>query len=173
MNLKYINEDDRCYGATGSAVALVVMDAHSILAALNIDADDPADTVEYSGEYYFAGNPSLSAKTAWNTLLNHFNLSIAATIANIMCRRQMMDGRQPEPEARQYLLELMSREGSDTCSLEPEETRRLFDKNYVYLTRVFTNYGVQSLCRDFADTLKRRRRLSRLEILDLLRPLRY
>ena len=37
-NLRYRNEDDRCYGATGMTVALVVMEGEDLLSAVNLDA---------------------------------------------------------------------------------------------------------------------------------------
>lgn len=170
VNLKYHSEDDKCYGATGMTVAFVVLDGDELISAVDLDAR-PDALMEYTGEYYFNGNPGLSAKSAWNTMLKHFNLSMAATIANVMCRRQLMDHKPIDPETKCYLLNLMLEEGRDTCALEDDETRTLFDKNYVYLNRVFTHQGVQSVCRDFADVLKRRRRMSRLDILESLRAL--
>lgn len=170
-NLRYRSEDDRCYGATGMTVAFVVMEGEDLLSAVDLDAAADA-LIEYADEYYFAGNPGLSAKSAWNTILKHFNYSMAAVVGNVMCRRYVLDKSSLDAETKQHLLNLMIEEGNDTCNLEEDETRRLFDKNYVYLTRVFTHQGVQSVCHDFADALKRRRRMSRYEILEQLRALR-
>lgn len=170
-NLQYHNEDDRCYGATGMAVAFVVLDGDDLIAGVNLDAS-PDALLEYADEYYFAGNPGLSAKSAWNTILKHFNHSMAAVMANVMCRRYVLDGSRMDPDTKQYLLSLMLTEGEETCNLEEDETRRLFDKNYVYLTRVFSHRGVQGVCHDFASELKRRRHMSRFEILEQLRALR-
>lgn len=170
-NLRYRNEDDRTYGATGMTVAMVVLDGDELISSVNIDAA-PDAIMEYTEDYYFNGNPGLSAKSAWNTILKNFNFSMAATIGNVMCRRQMIDHASIDAATRQLLLDLVTEEGREVCDLDEDETRRLFDKNYVYLTRVFTHRGVQSVCRDFADTLKMRRRMSRLDIIDQLRALR-
>lgn len=171
INLKYRNEDDKCYGATGMTVAMVVLDGDELISAVDIDAE-PDAMVEYSEDFYFRGNPGLSAKSAWNTLLKHFNLSMATTLANVMCRRYMIDRCSVDAPTKQFLLELMLDEGSRECDLDKDETQRLFDKNYVYLTRVFSHQGVQSVCEDFASHLKMRRRLTRLDILESLRALR-
>ena len=46
MKLKYIDENDKCYGITGMAISMVVWDAENVLAAVSLDA--PADeTVEF------------------------------------------------------------------------------------------------------------------------------
>ncbi|MCM1347972.1 MAG: hypothetical protein NC338_01055 [Firmicutes bacterium] len=168
--LKYHSEDDRCYGATGMTVAFVVLDGDNLIAGVDLDAS-PDALISYSDEYFFSGNPGLSAKSAWNTILKHFNFSMAAAMANVMCRSYVLDNRQLDPETKQLLLDHILLEGRDECNLDDDETRRLFDKNYVYLTRVFTHQGVQSVCHDFAGALKRRRRMSRLEILEQLRAL--
>ena len=88
-----------------------------------------------------------------------------------MCRRYVLDRERFDDDTKRFLIDLMIEEGRDECNLDDDETRRLFDKNFVYLTRVFTHQGVQSVCHDFASTLKRRRRLSRLELLEELRAL--
>lgn len=169
-NLKYRNEDDKCYGTTGMAVAFVMLDGDELIDAVDLDAAADA-VIEYASDYYFAGNPGLSAKSAWNTILKHFNYSMAAAIGNVMCRRYVLDHERFDDDTKRFLLDLMIEEGHNECNLDDDETRRLFDKNFVYLTRVFTHQGVQGVCHDFASTLKRRRRLSRLELLEELRAL--
>ena len=63
-------------------------------------------------------------------------------------------------------------EGSDSCSLDEDESQRLFDKNYNYLYRIFNHRGVHDVAHSFADALKRSRRMTRIEILEQLRGLR-
>lgn len=171
-NLRYRNEDDKCYGATGMTVAFVVMEGEDLVSAVNLDACKADEIMEYADEFFFNGNPGLSAKSAWNTILKHFNFSMAAAIGNLMCRRYILDHEKIDDDTKKFLLELMIEEGHDVCALDDDETRRLFDKNFVYLTRVFTHQGIQSVCNDFANALKRRRRMSRLDILEQLRALR-
>jgi len=171
-NLKYCSEDDRCYGVTGMTVAFVVLDGDELISAVNLDASASDALVEYSDDYFFSGNPGLSAKSAWNTILKHFNLSMAAVVGNVMCRRYVLEKSGIDADMRKFLLDFMISEGREVCNLDEDETRRLFDKNFMYLTRVFTHQGVQDVCRDFAGVLKRNRRLTRFEILEQLRALR-
>ena len=56
MNLKYSDEQDKCYGVTGMAVSLVIWDADDMLAHIDMDADE---SVEFVPEYYFSGNRSV------------------------------------------------------------------------------------------------------------------
>ncbi|MFS6554945.1 hypothetical protein VPJ68_05540, partial [Parabacteroides distasonis] len=73
---------------------------------------------------------------------------------------------------RRRLLEAVTDEGKRECSLEDDECRSLFDKNFNYLYRVFNHRGVQSVADDFADRLKRVRRMTRLDVIEQLRGLR-
>lgn len=171
VNLKYRDEDDKCYGATGMTVALVVLDGDELISAVNLDAT-PDALMEYSDEFYFKGSPVFSAKSVWNTLLKHFNLSMAATMANVMCRRYMVDHTPVDDSTKRFLLKLMQEEGNNECELDKDETKHLFEKNYNYLTRVFSHQGVQAVCQDFADHLKANRRMTRNDVLDKLKALR-
>ena len=156
--LGYKNEDDKCYGATGMAVAVVVFDGERYLAAVDLD-------------FYFTGSPALSAKSVWNRILQNYNLTLAMSLANVMCRSIVRDRKPLSPAVRERLRRLSIEQGNESCSLDEDESGRLFDKNYTYLTRVFNHTGIGSVCHDFADTLKRRRRLTRHEILEELRAL--
>ena len=69
-SLKYTDETDRCYGATGMAIGLMVFDGEDMLASITLDGD-PNEMVAMSPDFYFAGNPGVSAKTAWNQILKN------------------------------------------------------------------------------------------------------
>lgn len=166
----YRNEDDKSYGATGMAVAVMIFDCEDKLAYIDLD-ETPDSMFHLTGDFYFAGNPGVSAKTAWNQILSNFNLTMAMTIANVMCRRVVLDRLTMEEETRNALLDLLKEVGADSCQLEDDETLRLFNKNYTYLHRVFNHYGVQSVVNDFADELKRCRRMTRYDVIDHLRAL--
>ncbi len=166
--LGYKNEDDKCYGATGMAVAVVVFDGERYLAAVDLDAD-PGSMLEMTDDFYFTGSPALSAKSVWNRILQNYNLTLAMSLANVMCRSIVRDRKPLAPAVRERLRRLSIEQGNESCSLDEDESGRLFDKNYTYLTRVFNHTGIGSVCHDFADTLKRRRRLTRHEILEELR----
>lgn len=169
-NLSYRDENDRCYGATGMAVAVVIFDGEDLLATVDLD-NTPDRLLEFTSDFYFSGNPGLSAKTAWNQILRNFNLTMGCAIANVLCRRIVADKQSVSDDVRQQLLQLMVDQGRDDCQLEADETTQLFNKDYAYLSRVFSHSGVQSIAHSFASTLARRRRLSRLDVVELLRSL--
>ena len=54
--LKYKDETDRSYGATGMAIGLLIFDGEDMLDSINIDGD-PNDMVVMSPDFYFAGTP--------------------------------------------------------------------------------------------------------------------
>lgn len=169
--LSYTCEDDKCYGATGMAISIMVLESEDMLSAISLDAA-PDAILELVDDFYFAGNPGLSAKSAWNQMLRAFNLSAAMAIANVMCRTMVRDHRLIDADTRRRLLDIIIDEGSSSCSLEPDETTSLFDKNYNYLYRVFNHRGVQDVADRFADRLKRMRRMTRADVIENLRGLR-
>ncbi|MCM1109865.1 MAG: hypothetical protein NC336_01505 [Clostridium sp.] len=170
MKLSYRNEKDKLYGATGMAIAIVLFDAEELINGVNVDSD-PTDMVEYTADYYFSGNPRVSATTSWKTIVRNFNLAVGVSLGNILCRRIVLDSATVDRGTIDDLRSLIVSEGTDTCSLERDEVTHLFEKNYNYLSRVFTHRGVQSVARDFAERLASSRRLSRIEILEQLRAL--
>lgn len=168
--LSYRDEDDRCYGATGMAMAVVLFDGEDMLAGMDIDSD-PDAIMQFTEDFYFNGNPGFSAKNAWNQILKNFNLAMALSLGNVICRHVIYDSKSVSDEVKLFLRNLMIEEGSANCALEEDETSRLFEKNYNYLTRVFNHGGVQSVAHDFARTVKDRRRMTRIDILEQLRAL--
>lgn len=165
MKLKYTDDQDKCYGVTGMVVSLVVWDADDMLARIDIDSDD---NIEFVPEYYFSGNPRLSAKVAWQYILKHYQASMGMMIGNVMCRHYMQRNMAPDTDTRNALLECLEQEGADACSLENDEIHRLFDRSYSYLDRVFSHSGVQSIVRDFARELQTQRTLTRGDVSELL-----
>lgn len=170
-SLKYIDDNDRSYGATGMAIGLVIFDGEDMLSAVTIDGD-PNEMVSLSPDFYFAGNPGVSAKTAWNQMVKNYNLGVAMLMSNVLCRNLVMNRQSLPSEIRDTLHSLAVEEGHSSCSLEDDEIDRLFEKNINYLTRVFSHHGVQSVAHDFASTLLSRRTLSRLDVIEQLAALR-
>ncbi len=170
MKLQYIDENDKCYGITGMAIGMVVWNAEDVLSAVSLDA--PAEeVVEFTPDFYFSGNPRLSAKVAWNHILQHYQVSMGMLIGNLLCRSYVLHKEKVDAGARNELLHYLDEEGRDTCSLESDEIERLFNKSYDYLYKIFNHSGVQSLAHDFAHELHDRRRLTRGEVSELLRAL--
>ena len=102
MKLKYTDDQDKCYGVTGMAVSLVVWDADDMLARIDIDSDD---NIEFVPEYYFSGNPRLSAKVAWQYILKHYQASMGMMIGNVKCRHYKQRNKAPYTDTRNALLE--------------------------------------------------------------------
>ncbi|WP_300632145.1 hypothetical protein [uncultured Duncaniella sp.] len=169
--LKYTDDNDRCYGATGMAIGLMVFDGDDMLASITLDGD-PNEMVAMSPDFYFAGNPGVSAKAAWNQMLKNYNIGIGMLMSNLLCRH-LVNRREALPQdLHDFLHDFAREEGHEACSLDDDEIDRLFDKNFSYLNRVFSHRGVQSVAHDFATTLSQRRSLSRLDTLELLDALR-
>ncbi len=168
--LSYKNDKDKIYGATGMAVSLVVMDGDEYLDGVNVDAE-PHAIISLTDDYYFPGNPDVSARSAWNVILKHFNLAASMAIANVVCRSLLLDRMEPTAETRKCLRNYVVEDAAESCSLEQDEAEALFAKRYNYFTRVFAHPGVQQVANEFAHTLEAHRSLSRLEVLEALRAL--
>lgn len=169
--IRYTDDTDRSYGAAGMAISLVIYDADELLAGISLDAA-PDDTVELTPEFYFSGNPGISAKSAWNQMVKNYNIGIAMLMSNLLCRHMVNRRTALPPEMREMLHTLACDEGRESCSLDADEIDRLFDKNYNYLNRVFSHRGVQTVAHDFASYLLSRRTLSRLDALEQLQALK-
>lgn len=171
MKLSYKDDKDKCYGATGMAMGVVIFDGEEMLTAVDLDAD-PHDMLQFSEDFYFSGNPGLSARAAWHKIVNNFNISMGVALSNILCRTLVMgQQRSLANETREALRQLMLEEGKASCELEEDEINSLFNKNYAYLNRVFSHRGVQGVAHDFAETLATMRRMSRAEVIEQLRAL--
>lgn len=170
VGLKYIDEDDKCYGVTGMAIGMMVWDCENLLSSVSLDA--PAgESIGFTHEYYFSGNPRVSAKASWNQIVEHYQLSMGMLIANVMCRNLVLHHTAITNELKNLIYKYIDEEGQDTCSLESDEIKRLFEKSYSYLYRIFNHQGVQSVVHDFARSLKEQRFLSQSEVVEKLRAL--
>ncbi|MCC8071142.1 MAG: hypothetical protein LIO90_05000 [Bacteroidales bacterium] len=168
--LRYKDEDDKCYGATGMAIGIVVFDGEEMLSAVSLDGD-AADIMEMHDRFYFSGNPSLSAKSSWHQMISNFNITSAMLISNVLCRALVRNGVAVTPEVRKAIHDILVEEGHNECSLEADEIERLFNKNYSHLNRIFSHHGVQSIAHDFARVLKAQRRMTRSDVIEQLRAL--
>ena len=167
---RYKDENDRSYGAAGMAIGLVVFDGEDMISSVSLDRDSD-DTFQMTGDFYFTGNPVVSAKAAWNHLLKNYNLSVVMLVANVLCRSLVLNSTRLSAESRRMLHDSIVEEGHNVCSLDDDEIDALFNKNYSYLDRVFSHRGVQSVAHDFASALRERRSLSRVDVIDMLKVL--
>lgn len=168
--LKYTDERDRCYGLAGMAMSIVVMDSEGLLAGIDMDA--PADEMmKFTPDYYFAGNPRLSARMAWNHLVEHYNVTMGMLVANVLCRYYVHRREEITPEMLRLVHRYVVEEGNETCQLEEDEVNTLFNKQFSYMQRLFRHSGVQSVVNDFVNLLEERRHMSVSEVVEGFRAL--
>lgn len=166
--LKYRDERDKTYGIAGMVIAMVMTDGEEMLVEVSLDA--PAgESLRFTPDFYFSGNPRLSAKLAWNQLLRQFSIGTGMLMGNVMCRSYLLDGSRLNDEVFDRLRQLVRQHGEEMCSLEQDEADTLFSRNYNYFDRVFNHSGVAGVAHNFASELQRRRSMSLQEILEQLR----
>lgn len=162
--LYYKNEDDRCYGLAGMSLSLSKFGALDRISSVSIDADGPM--VTFSHSYYFTGSPTVSPKSAWKILLDNYYITMGMVVANVMARRIVHDRSSVGPELLEAIYEQVLAEGRDTCSLEEEEVRRIFDSTVNKLYRLFSNSLIRPRIDELARIIARRRTLSGMEMHD-------
>ncbi|MCM1449171.1 MAG: hypothetical protein NC082_02410 [Clostridiales bacterium] len=170
-SLKYKDMRDRCYGLTGMAMSMVVLNGEDLLSSINLDAPTAEEMMEFTPQYYFAGNPRLSARLAWNQLVEHYTLTMGMLVANVLSRYYVNRKEELTPELLQVIHSYLVEEGKETCQLDEDEINTIFNKNFSYMQRLFRHHGVQSIIDDVAGIVMERRRLSVNEVLEAFRPL--
>lgn len=165
--MKYRNDDDKCYGVVGMAIGLNIWNATEMFTQISVDAEG-FDCITFTSDYYFAGNPAISPKTSWQSILDHYKVTMGIVIANVMCRRMVGDNKAIDNTIREELFEALALEGKDSCQLDNDEIERLFDKSYSCLTQLFAHHQVKNMVHDFSATLKQCRTMSCHEVAEQL-----
>lgn len=166
MTLQYINEDDRAYGLAGMVISLASLRAIDKVAEVSLDADGPM--VEFSHQYYFPGSPVFSPKATWDNLVQNFHITTSMVLANVLARSVVrMKGQAPDDLLKQVYDEV-EREGRETCELEEDEIRNLYNNALQHSRRIFMNPRLHPAIAEFAGVISRRRHLSGMELLDEL-----
>ena len=168
--LSYTSDADRAYGAAGMAIGLAAFDGEEYIISIDIDRE-PMNILDLRADFYFSGNPEFSAKSAWNRLLHNFNLSLVMMISNVMCRNMVQSKLTVNSALHKLIRDTALDEGRRTCGLDDDEFDRLFEKDFNYLNRLFSHYGVKNVADSFARTISSRRALSHMEVLDSLQSL--
>lgn len=166
FSLSYMNEDDRAYGLAGMMVALANLDAIDRIATVNLDTDGPM--VEFSHAYYFSGSPSISPKSTWDNLVANFHITTSMVVGNVLARSLVRLKEEAPEEVMREIYEQVEEEGRDTCALEQDEIRHLYDHALNRALRIFRNPRVHPAIDEFARVISLRRSLSGREILDEL-----
>lgn len=168
--MKYRSEKDKCYGVAGMAIGLSIFDAEDLLSEVNIDADG-VDCVQFVPDFYYTGSPRVPASKSWHHIYAHYQVSMGLAIANVLCRKMVLDRGVLDRKRREELLDAAIADGLALCQLDRDEVEPMFDKSYSYLMRVFNNRDIQRVISDFAAQLRERRALTRAEVAELLQEL--
>ena len=171
ITLKYKDEDDRAYGLSGMAVSMYLLAHEKYIDNISLDAD--ADYgLGFTADFFHQPNPNLSPKAVWADSLSRFNLLNGLIISNMLSRAMVRNGEAVTRELYQLMCGMLTDEGRELCSLDEDETRTLFNKNFNYFHEVFANAAVAETVRGLVAGLKRDRTLDSDAIYVCMRPLR-
>ena len=168
--MKYRDELDKSYGVAGMALGLSVFDADDLFTAVTLDGDGPG-CIQFTPEFYFAGNPRLSPRGAWQYILGHYRITVGLAVANALCRRMVLDNGSVDDQLRDDLFTAAWEDGRDFCHLERDEVEPIFDEAFDNMSRLFSNSQVRKAMDAFVDALQQRRTLSHIDVADILQQL--
>ena len=168
--MKYRDELDKSYGVAGMALGRSVFDAADLFTSITLDGDGPG-AIEFTPEFFFAGNPRLSPRGSWQYMLGHFRISVGLAVANALCRRMVLDNDKADQQLRDQLLNAACDDGRDYCQLERDEVQPIFDEAFENMSRLFADSRVRKAMDSFADALQQRRTLSHIDVVDILQQL--
>ena len=165
--MKYRDELDKSYGVAGMALGLAVLEADNLFTSVTLDAEGPG-CIQFTPEFFFAGNPRLSPRGAWKYILGHYRISVGLAVANALCRRMVLDNDKVDNKLRDELFNAAYEDGRDYCNLERDEVEPIFDEAFDNMMRLFSNTQVRKAMDAFADALQQRRTLSHIDVTDIL-----
>ena len=168
--MKYRDDLDKSYGVAGMALGLSVLEADNLFTSITIDAEGQG-CIQFTPEFFFAGNPRLSPRGSWKYILGHYRISVGLAVANALCRRMVLDNDKVDDKLRDELFTAAYEDGRDYCHLERDEVEPIFDEAFDNMMRLFANSQVRKAMDTFADTLKQRRVLSHIDVTDILQQL--
>lgn len=164
--LSYRNEDDRCYGLAGMAIALGSLDAIDRVVEISLDADGPM--VIFSNEFYFNGSQSVSPKSSWKKLIENYHITTTIAIANVLSRRYVREHASDADDMLAALFDTIRSEGHEVCNLEDDEIENFYNHTLAHARRIFLNRRIYPLVDELSRILATRRRLSGREMAEEL-----
>lgn len=170
-NLHYEDLKDKCYGVAGMTIALAIFDKEYYIESVSVDRTD-IDSISFSADFALAENQTLSAKSVWRAMIEHYKLAMALMISNVMCRQMVLRRIEMSSDILRTIKSMAIEEGADVCQLEEDECMALFGNNYNQLYRVFTHPAIVSLSHDISHKLEDQREILRSELLEMLAILR-
>ena len=168
--MKYRDELDKSYGAAGMVLGLSVFDASDLFTAVTLDGDGPG-CIQFTPEFFFAGNPRLSPRGAWQYIVGHYRISVGLSVANALCRRMVLDNEKVDDKLRDELFNAAYDDGRNYCQLERDEVEPIFDEAFNNMRRLFADKRVRKAMDAFADALQQRRTLSHIDVNDIMQQL--
>lgn len=171
VTLKYKDEDDRAYGLGGMVVSMYLLENDKYIDSISLDAEAD-DGFRFTADFFHLPNPNLSPKAVWSDSLSRFNLLNSLLVSNLMSRALVRRSERVSREIYQLLMDKLMDEGRELCSLDNDEIKELYNKNFSYFHDVFSNATVASTVRGIVDTLKRERFLDSDALYLCMRPMR-
>ena len=168
MNLKYVDDKDKSYGLAGIAVSLFIYESDEFISSLSLDSEDE---ICFVPEFYVAANTDFSPKSVWAYRLKQYEMFIAMTCGNYLCRQLVLNKKSVDPFAKAELRKIIVEEGKNVCCLGDDEIDGIFNKGYFNMQKVFSHPGVQTVVNNFADKLENQRELSHDDIMTLFHSL--
>lgn len=164
-HLKYVDEVDKSLGVAGMTIALMACDGENCITSVSIEEGE--ETLDFSPEASFPGNPRFSARIAWSQLMREFQIFSGMVIGNVVCRN-IVAKHTVRQELIDDIHELILQHGREICSLDDDEIDSLFDKDMRYFRGLFNHPGVSDVARSFATNLRLQRRMSAGEVFEQL-----
>ncbi|MDE6243008.1 MAG: hypothetical protein K2M14_03250 [Muribaculaceae bacterium] len=156
--LAYRDEADRSYGLAGMSIGLASLDALDRVAYISIDSEGPM--VEFTGEYYYGGSPSVSPKAAWRRMIDNYRLTSTLAVGNILARTLVQEGNNDPTDMLNELFETIRLEGREVCQLEEDELDNFINNIVGRSHRVFGNQRLYPAVQALADLLRKERILT-------------
>lgn len=167
MNLQYANDRDKAYGVAGMVVTLTALDGEKYLSLLDLDAAG-SHCLELDNRYGMRGNPRMSAKIVWEQTLEELRLFVSMAIGNIVCRRLLIDNRQPTTDELKALRSALEADAGEHLGLDADEADAMFDNCHRYAVSLFRHDGICRVTHSFAQTLTEKRKIQAIEAIEIL-----
>ena len=166
MTLTYSNEDDRAYGLAGMTISRAALDAIDRIVCISLDSDGPM--IDFSHDYYFSISPVVSPKAVWDNLLRNYHITASMVVSNILARSLVRLGEEVPKNVMDAAYREIETEGMESCGLEEDEVKMLYDKILHQNRRIFLNPRLRPAIAELAHIISRRRRLSGVELREQL-----
>lgn len=166
LTLTYCDEDDRAYGLAGMTISLASLDAIDRVVSVSLDSDGPM--VDFSHDYYFSLSPAISPKAVWDNMLRNYHITASMVIGNIMARSLVRLREEAPADVMEKIYHEIEAEGIDTCGLEEDEIKAIYNKILLQSRRIFMNPRLHPAVTSLAGIIARRRSLTGGELRDQL-----